>query len=174
MDIMIDIETLSTDKTATIVSIGAVVFDPKAGGDEFSNEDKFYTVCDVNQQRLVDVSTVTWWMSQSDAAREVFTDRNAVHITAALQSLKSFIEEVCPDGIWANSPSFDLRILEDAFRQFDISIPWMFWQERDVRTLKNVINKDRMPEFEGTAHNALADAAHQVKQVQYIHSLIGD
>ena len=70
---MIDIETMGNKPGSAIVSIGAVMFDPKNWEDP-DKKSKFYST--INLQSCldcgleVDGSMVYWWMQQSEDARE--------------------------------------------------------------------------------------------------------
>jgi hypothetical protein len=71
-DIMIDMETLDVLPTATILTIGAVKFDPF--GDELAEPsmEKFYVKVDVDScDRLgctISQDTLNWWSNQSKEA----------------------------------------------------------------------------------------------------------
>ena len=52
-------------------------------------------------------------------------------------------------------------------------MPWQWWNDRDVRTVVELgkaiaFDPKRDMPFEGTRHNALADAIHQAKYVSAI------
>ena len=154
---MIDIETLGTDPGAAIVSIGAVRFTVDGG-----IEDELFVSVDVESCQdyglRIDASTVIWWLGQSADAREQL--RGGDDLEHALRELRAFVDGC--DEVWANSPSFDLTILEAAYECVGLSIPWNFWEERDYRTLRAVLEwPDR--EQDGTAHDALDDARFQAE-----------
>jgi len=82
-----------------------------------------------------------------------------------------------PACIWANSPSFDLEILKNAFDFSGQMWPFGFWAERDVRTIKEAAypcsSPDDFPPFEtGTAHDAVDDCIKQCLQVQHCYHVI--
>jgi len=70
--------------------------------------------------------------------------------------------------VWGNGATFDISILEAAYRQRGIPIPWAFWNIRDVRTIAALawphVKKDHT-EFVGVPHRALDDAKHQARYV---------
>ena len=70
-------------------------------------------------------------------------------------------------GPWCNGASFDFPILATAYRLVKKPLPWEFWKERDLRTLKG-LNPDLRVERDGVHHNALDDARHQARLVQHI------
>jgi DNA polymerase III epsilon subunit-like protein len=67
---MVDIETLGTKPSSTILSIGAVFFDIETG----ELGERFYMNIDPKQDRSIDPSTVMWWMVQSSEARNSLVD----------------------------------------------------------------------------------------------------
>jgi hypothetical protein len=168
-DIMIDLETLDVLPSATILTIGAVKFDPF--GDEHSDPkmEKLYMKVDVDScDRIgasVSNSTLEWWANQSAAAQaDAFDPNDRVSIEEALAKLYKF----CWGGkrVWSHGAGFDVIILEWYFRKIEKAIPWSFWEVRDTRTLFDLgINPNRVAV---TAHNALADAVDQAQGVQKV------
>ena len=158
MKIMIDLETLGTKPNSAILSIGAVAFDDNGIHDEFylnvdleSSLDKGFDI---------DPSTVYWWLSQDKQAGEVLS-KDKKPISVALISLVCFFNKNLPHEVWANSPSFDLVMLKNAWDKHGIKTPYRFWIERDFRTFLSLTNADRVkPKI---AHNALEDAKSQAQ-----------
>lgn len=155
--VMVDLETLGTGSDAVIIAVGAVEFDP----DTQTVGRTFYDVVDpqscVDSGLKVDVSTVMWWMKQSDAARAAFTrPGNALH-----DVLLNFAQWY-PQGaaFWGNGASFDNVILANAFKVVGIAKPWSFTSDRCYRTLKNLLPHITQKAV-GVAHNALDDAVYQ-------------
>ena len=72
MDVMLDIETLSTRPWSVILTLGAVKFDPWA--DDVDQTRGLYIRPDVNEQlsmdRHVQDETVSWWATQTEEVRE--------------------------------------------------------------------------------------------------------
>ncbi|MBP6861331.1 MAG: 3'-5' exoribonuclease [Neisseriaceae bacterium] len=181
-NLMIDIETLGTDHTAPILSIGAVFFDPEEG----ALGRTFYKVIDLisaAEHSIIDADTVKWWMRQSEEARAIFNQYEAVTLSEALNALSEFISENGDPNkikVWGNGSNFDNTILRVNFDKVGISTPWKFYNDRDVRTIvdvtRSVTGVDVRKEFtlEGTVHNALDDALHQVKYVNHAYKLLRD
>jgi len=160
--LMVDIETMGTKSNSAIISIGAVEFDINTGntGREFYRNISLKSSVDLGLN--IDASTVMWWMSQSDEARKSLSKEEPISIKQALLDFSEFCNKEYQ--IWGNSASFDLGIMADAYAKTHFDIPWDFRKERCVRTLvsfKPEIKKQL--EFNGTAHNALADCYHQIK-----------
>lgn len=163
--VMIDIETLGTQPNSVIVSIGAVKFDFESG----QTYEEFYTPISlescVEWGMNIDVNTLLWWFSQSEESKKVFFEKS-LPIPQALSDLADFIPSDCV--IWANSPSFDITILESAYRTIGYqTMPWSHRNIMDVRTVV-ALNPDIKKSFvyEGAAHNALADCYNQIKYLR--------
>jgi len=179
-DLSIDIETLSLKPNATILSIGAVLFDPLTG----ETGAELHIACASAQGRDVDTSVLDWWAAPKQKAAKAelaaFLKREPYRLDLALEKLARFIERHQPKHIWGNSPSFDLAILADAYRQYGMPVPWPFWIERDCRTLLNAcrqisgIDLKKQVETAGTAHSALADAVYQARYVSAAHRLLSE
>jgi DNA polymerase III epsilon subunit-like protein len=167
---MIDLETLDVLPTATILTIGAVKFDPF--GDDVKNPEcvKFYTRVDIDScDRLgatVSSSTLEWWAGQDQAAQdEAFDPRDRVDVVQALEQLYKFCWGA--KRVWSHGAGFDVIILENYFRKIGKAVPWQFWEVRDTRTLFDIgINPNRPPVLK---HHALEDAWNQAVGVQTVY-----
>ncbi|GJD65139.1 3'-5' exonuclease [Methylobacterium frigidaeris] len=161
-DIMIDLETLSTRPDAMIVAIGAVQFGPEGLGDLF-----YCAVTPDGALGHIDPKTVAWWMGQGDEARSVFRDDgpNREPLAVALRDFRAWLDRKGKDlRIWGHGSSFDLPIIESAFRACGHPIPWSHRAIRDTRTLYELAGvKVEMPE--GEKHHALSDAKAQALAV---------
>lgn len=165
---MLDLETLSTRPEATILTFGAVKFDPYT---DQIHEQGLYLRVDVDEQivlgRHVDDSTVEWWGKQADDVREeALGDDNRVSLEQFTTELNRFL--VGAGNIWAQGPVFDIVILENLYRQLNKPAPWYYWQIRDSRTLFGVHGDPRVKGRVGH-HNALDDCKYQAQGVQEIY-----
>jgi DNA polymerase III epsilon subunit-like protein len=168
-DIMIDLETLDVLPTATILTIGAVKFDPF--GDDVNEKtcEKFYVKVDVDScdsiGATVSQATLDWWANQSaEAQEEAFNPDNRIHITEAMNQLYKFCWGA--KRVWSHGAGFDVTILEWYFRKIGKAIPWSFWEVRDTRTIFDIgINPKRPPVLK---HHALEDAWNQAVGVQNV------
>ena len=173
MDVMLDIETLSTRPWSVILTLGAVKFDPWA--DDVDQTKGLYVRPDVNEQlsmdRHVQDETVTWWSTQTEEVREeALGEDGRISIDEMLDQLNRFL--VGANNIWCQGPAFDIVILEDLYRQVGRPTPWQFWQIRDSRTLFSVHGDPREKNRHG-AHNALIDCYYQARAVQHIYKSVG-
>ena len=85
--ISLDLETMGTGPMSSILSIGAVVFELDGTYTNLSGP-AFYTTIDLksceDRGLRIDASTVKWWATQSDEARRVITDPDALLLAHAL------------------------------------------------------------------------------------------
>ncbi|MBN3265401.1 3'-5' exonuclease [Pectobacterium brasiliense] len=176
--VMIDIETLGTNPNAPIASIGATFFNPATGelGEQFYCRVDFEN--DMLNGAVPDGATIKWWLRQSSDARAelICDDADAVIVFRAVRDLNDWLTDNADNlkslKVWANSPSFDLVIMKSKFERLDLDIPWKYWNEQDVRTVKEVgraLGVDVSP-FTGTRHNALHDAVNQAALVSSVMS----
>ena len=180
-DVMVDLETMGTETDAQVLSIGAVRFRLDTRDDVTSINDEercFYARLDLADQadkgRTTTDSTLEWWESQSDEARQVFEEEPE----DAANALKRFLK-FCKGGkrIWGNGNMFDNAIVRDLCKTYDLEYPVSYWNDLDVRTLTRLWNllcnlgsNNKRPTFVvGEEHNALDDAKRQVLQVQKMY-----
>lgn len=153
---MIDIETLDSNPTASIVQIG-VVDETMTGFCRSINID------DALKHGTVSGDTLHWWMRQSDDARyNVFDNQIGFGLKSSLEKLNKFIVENQITHLWSHA-SFDIPILVNAFRQVGITPEWDFRNLRDLRTIEHFYGDDiEWEKREGVHHNALDDAEYQM------------
>jgi len=156
--VMIDLETLDTTVTARIVAIGAIVFNPNTG----LRGDKFYWRVHHKSQtnRTKSKSTIEWWKQQGPEVRKQL--KGNILLKDALEEFEWFL----PDNVivWGNGATFDISILEHAYLQCGLDIPWKFYNVMDCRTVRKLYEEKRGgldQNFSGTKHHALDDAIFQ-------------
>lgn len=176
---MADIETLDTAETAVVLSVALVPFN-------LSDEDTWESLKNrgvhvfLNPQvqhldkRTVSMDTVGWWMSQSNEARKVMEIAMAQneHPRVTLGRTLEILNSV--KHVWGNGSGFDNVILRNLFNTYGMDF-LMHWNDRDLRTLKDLSGQDKIHKPEGMiAHDALDDAKYQVLCAQhYWRSLNG-
>ena len=169
---MIDLETLSTNPNATILTVGGVKFDPYTS--EEPSQGMYFRV-DVNKQtsmgRDVMQDTVDWWSRQpKEISDEAFSDDNRISLDDMIKNINKF--SVGVDVFWCQGPLFDYAILQDIYRQLGYPVPWQYWQIRDSRTLFSLVPRDISEKRTGL-HNALSDCFFQAKKVQKVYKQLG-
>lgn len=166
-DVMLDFETLGQDPDTAVISLGAVFFDELTG----ELGPSFYMAFDVDEQfkkgRSITGSTLKWWMSQGDAAKKVFNEKaqpagEVLRIFAQWVLSQNTISKIKP---WGNGATFDISIIEDMFRMYDVKCPWLYYNTMDLRTFKRYIANGAKVVVDGVAHNALDDAKAQALYV---------
>lgn len=182
-DIMLDLETMDNISSGCIVSVGAVECDLTTG----KTGEEFYRVVDLKDQlkqgSTVDAETIYWWLKQSELARAALVVEGKIPIRTMCLDFIRWVEylKAKTDNIrlWGNGASFDNAIIRGAFKQCDIEFPIKFWNDRDMRTIVGFYPTQLQYKWkhsnyrEGTHHNALADAKHQVKYCSHILKELG-
>jgi exodeoxyribonuclease VIII len=164
--IMLDLETLGTGDHAAIVQIGACEFDSKEILTTFLQNVRL----DSENLGSIEGDTLRWWLNQSpDAVESVLRSIPRTPLRDALEDFRSWLVGD-QFAIWANSPSFDLRLLRQAYERCGLEPPWKFYQELDHRTMKHLGRLLQVPrlQFEGTKHNALDDATNQASYLMAV------
>jgi hypothetical protein len=64
--------------------------------------------------------------------------------------------------VWGNAASFDLKILEKAYKLMQIEVPWKYYNEMCYRTLKNLYPEIKIM-CNPHKHEALQDAIYQAE-----------
>lgn len=165
---VLDLETMGNRPTSAIAAIGCVRIE------SMEITGRFYRVVDLDSSLrvglTVDGSTIAWWLRQSAEARQAVAEPGA-RLFEALLDLSEFMG-ADPDRkpnqralLWGNGSSFDNVILGNAYDAHHLPRPWMFRNDRDIRTLLAIYPEAKLLQFEGVKHHALADAEHEAKQL---------
>lgn len=180
-----DIETLSTNGNAIVLSIGICFFDDSvmqpfsdivdSGMEIFFNVEE-----QVELGRHKSPSTQSWWESQGEEARRVLTAEHTINprefydvYTSELVKHDLHQNWLTKHGRWfTRGPHFDIAIMDSLFGDYNVSPPWKYYNVRDIRTwlechgmpdnLK-LVRPDGM-----VAHNALHDAAFDAWMMQQV------
>ena len=166
MDIMIDIESLNTTPDCVILTIGAVLFDPRGQGIVSKIEIR-PTIEDQTEiyNRSVNDATLNWWSEQSpEAIEEALGDQNRVSFREAMKQLSAFCWN--HGKPWSHGAPFDIVVMEHAWRQLGKIPPWSFGNVRDTRTLFDITGVNLRDGNHITTHKAVEDAERQAIVVQ--------
>jgi len=168
-DLMIDLETLDVLPTATVLTIGAVKFDPFGNELDSPSMDSLYIKVDLDSCDEIGCTasddTLAWWASQSEEAQAAaFDPTDRVSVAEAMKQLYKFAWGT--KRVWSHGAGFDVIICENLFRKTGRALPWKFWEVRDTRTIFDLgISPDRPPVLK---HHALEDAWNQAVGVQNV------
>lgn len=160
-DLMIDIETVGTGPEACILTIAAQSFDPL--GDGWYSQ-SYYARIDIESQpnRSIEQSTIDWWATQPPESREeAFGEQGRIPLDQALDELGKLIWH--SKRFWANGPTFDMNIIEHAYKSYNKPLPWKYYVVRDARTVYGLYPGLPKPE---ASHHALEDCRRQIKLLQ--------
>ena len=181
MDIIIDIETLGTRPGCEIIEIGAVAVGPNGKiGDEFDTSVSTRTTLSYVERVAAGAvpctdgdraETCRWWTGDAERRETLaaIMDEGVFCLRETLEFFGAWLGNPSDDiRIWANGPSFDIAILEHAYRECGIPRPWKCTQERCVRTaldLGGYVRGSIQWEEDGPRHRALLDARHEARKL---------
>jgi len=161
MHLMIDLEGLATGPDATILTIAAQAFDPFGKG---FYEQSYYARVTLESQenRVIDDDTIAWWATQPAVVRdEAFNEEGRIPLDEALDGLGKLIWH--SKMIWAQGPTYDMNILEHAYKSYCKPLPWKYFMVRDSRTIFSCWPDQPIPP---TSHHALEDCRRQIGMLQ--------
>lgn len=157
---MIDIETLGVAPAATILTIAAQSFDPFGQG-HFDRHFYSRITLESQENRAIDDGTIAWWTTQPEAQAEAFAEEDRMPLDQALDLLGKLIWQ--SSFLWSQGPTFDMTILEHAYKSYGKPIPWQYYKVRDSRTLFSLYPGLPRPP---TSHHALEDCRRQIDMLQ--------
>jgi DNA polymerase III epsilon subunit-like protein len=167
MNVMIDLETMSSRPNAAIASIGAVAFDLDKIYEVGDFTRTFYVNVDLNQQsyRHFSGDTIYWWLKQEKAAsKQLLCD--LVLPDQALQMFTDWYKSVEGEKAWAYGAAFDHVVLQTMFNDRLMQNPIHYRDQLCMRTITRLSSYIR-PNIPGlVAHNALADCITQTIWLQ--------
>ena len=175
--IVLDLETLGTNRNAPILSIGMVVIK------DLTITDKFRANIDAVEQeelfgRVADEDTKAWWrtLMNADDGRAAWNAAVScpTAVKSALKAINKLFDDIGEFQLWGNANTFDNEILRSLFEAAGFPA-WSYRKDRDFRTLKELYKeKVPEPEFIGVRHVALDDALHEagylIKILKYIEA----
>lgn len=139
----LDIETLGIESTAVILSIGVVKFDPtkKPTIAELKNNSFYINIDPIAQRkeygRTVDKSTMVWWNSQSDQAKQFALQPDESHLpVSALNQLNIWLKEMGYNKksiVWTRG-TLDSMAVDSLYRAVGMTSDIAYHRYRDIRT----------------------------------------
>lgn len=164
--VMIDTETLATVPHAVMVSVACLEFQLTLDQPVFGDFGDF--VCDMESQyvehgRVVDQATLEWWNDPRQAEAKKSWHRKRA---SSADEIASWLKERVRSNVypWAHGSDFDFPILYSFLRDYGLTVPWIYNQVRDSRTIEKTLPVIR-PKPEGlefVKHDPLDDCKRQV------------
>jgi hypothetical protein len=158
---MIDLEGLATGPDTCILTIAAQSFDPFGEG---HYNQHYYARVSLESQpdRAIDDGTIEWWATQPAHARdEAFNEQGRIPLDQALDELGKLIWH--SKLVWSQGPTYDMNILEHAYKSYHKPLPWKYYMVRDSRTVFSLWPDQPIP---STSHHALEDCRRQIGMLQ--------
>jgi len=157
MDLMVDLEGLGTGPETTILTIAAQEFDPLERG-RLGRHYYARVTLESQEGRSIEQGTIDWWATQPDEVKEeAFSEENRIPLQQALEELHRLMWH--SKRVWAQGPTYDMNILEHAYKSFGMPLPWKYYSVRDSRTLFSLApNLNTYP----ASHHALEDTRRQI------------
>lgn len=151
INITFDLETCSLCPTAAVMSIGAVAWNADAEvnpfTDGFSGDYCFYRHVDLRSSFVdgfsFDKKTSDWWTTQKDDAKRSLLEYDEMPlrpIDIVIEEFFRFITSVQAENsakevkLWSQGSDFDIAILRNICRKYDMEIPVRYNNFRDHRT----------------------------------------
>lgn len=164
--LMIDIETLSTESNAIMISLGAVFFNEK----EILERAEFYFAPEA--WKGVSKPETIEFLLKNERAFAYYRRKIACSGSNTIEDICNFLKGRHFDRIWANTPAFDLVILKNQLKAAEHEPFWDYFQERDYRTIVKIFEDFGIEinlNFDGIKHTPLADAEAQAKKLMELN-----
>lgn len=174
-DLSVDLETLGKKPNAVISQVGLVSFNRVGDLTQYQvSQIQIDPQSCIDHGLVMDWDTVKWWMQQSEEARAQMVTQGW-KLPDAMQAVTEHVRANQEDGfgLWGYAATFDITILESAFRAARMQPPWTYQQHKCLRTLAKLYTNVARPETE-QAHVAHFDAMAQAKWCQAIHTSVED
>lgn len=163
--LVIDLETLGTVPGSIVLSIGAAFVDLET---ETVGE-RFYARIDIEDSKRHGMfemdSTRRWWEKQDGRATyEALRHPDRMSLDAALLQFSRFVRSTGGAvQVWGNGSDFDNALLAVAYHKVGQALPWEFWNNRCLRTLRHQHSDVLVRRADDMPHHAMYDALHQAE-----------
>jgi hypothetical protein len=189
-DIMLDLETMDSVRSASVVSIGAIQCNLITG--EMGKT--YYRVVELKGQMedgaTISTDTLYWWLQQSQGARDGIVIEGRILLTDMCTSFSKWLNSLSNSTntgtispkylrLWGNGASFDNAIIRHVFERCKVPMPIDFWNDRDMRTIVGFYPRQLQDTYRrnnirtGVYHNALDDCKYQIKYCSHILKELG-
>lgn len=158
--VMLDIETLGLAPGSVVLSAAAVTFTAAGAGDTLF-DGSIEVAGSLRAGLTIEPVTVAWHIDDGSPGLA----RRASSYDGPRRALEVLFGVLATDDlVWANSPNFDVVLLEAAARLCGLRWPWHHRNLRDLRTAlaaRPDFQRDSVP-FVGTPHDPVDDCRHQI------------
>jgi hypothetical protein len=160
-DLMIDIETLSSDSDAVMIQLAGVYFDRQTGetGAEYCRNISRESCLDLGFKESQ--STIDWWAKQDPDVLASIKE-NPCTAQEAMREFSDFVHAVNGVSVWSHA-TFDFVIVQNYLTRLDLR-PMPYRSARDIRTLVDLSGID-LKSYDwkkGKTHHALDDCKFQI------------
>lgn len=176
-ELMIDIETSGQNPGCKVLTIGAFGFDRDGKQVEFYR--RFSVMKLLEEGFKDDVATMDWWRKKDkDTFNETFGGSDDPK--EGIADFKAWCYQNFAMGkndrfeVWCKGMDFDFSILKAFFDHFGYHFPWLYYDERDYRTIQKKFPVIENAEQNKQAHNALEDAKAQMRGLRAFYALVKD
>jgi hypothetical protein len=169
----VDIETLSVEDSAVVLSIAVVAWsddlellDPYIASANFN----LYPIYQIKDGRTMTKSALGFWQGQDYNVWEAATMDAFIDYKQGLLSFVDFIKKCGASSnstFWARG-NMDEKVLNHILAQSGISTPWSFRQWRDARTFCDELDRFiglPIPDVSPVAHVAMNDAMNMTYKI---------
>ena len=161
--LMVDIETMGMAPDGAIVQIGYAVFNPITGFVLASADINVSLASSVQAGMTLNPGTIEWWMKQEQAARDALYTPPPCDLALGLSCIQAVYQNAQCGAVWAFPATFDVVILESAFRLTKEKVPWGYRDIRDARTwIRQALTREECVST-GLKHLASNDCLNQIR-----------
>ena len=210
LDVTIDFETCALSANAAVMQLAAVPF--QRNPEEFSYKNVFDRDMPTFNARVdlrscvmdgfdFDKETLKWWAEKPQVLKDEVMGGDCYPLKEVMEQFAEWLVDISSDKespvivLWAQGADFDIAILRNVFRKYQLTLPVAFHNFRDARTFiiengaallldhpeEGIADNSKVYEQipampgtnEGMPHNALFDAVRTSWNVAYIFSQIG-
>jgi len=155
---MLDLETLDTEPTAVVLTIGVVKFNPYTLHEPVEKKVwKPDIEAQLDSGRTTSDSTLEFWAKQPEEIRErAFSPDGRQPLAEIFAELNKYTAGV--NALWAQHDKFDFGILENLYTQNNHHYNWQFYKINDTATVFNMMPSDPRKAVQQDLHDAGEDA----------------
>lgn len=173
IEIVLDLETLSTAPDAVISQIAMIAFDGITG-EQLGTLNCFPQLEEqIQAGRSISEDTLLFWFSQDKSVIDSVYGEAVVYrstlaeVSKMIQDFFAFFKD--PRAIWQHS-TFDIPILGSYIQSNSTQMPWHYHVPKDIQTLEYLYEMQkgkRAPKpINEQAHNAMADCRAELEFIQ--------